>query len=160
MCCVGCWWMWCWWMWCGSGCGVLLLVDGYGCYMASSTGAAVRSGMHGWMECVRVAAGRQSDRERGRGACGLCGADLAQVGGWWCVGSWYVCPAGPLMIVHQSAGRVRAVALPERGDYVGLGFFPTSSCNARGRVCTGPLLATMVLVLRSSQPVSYTDAQT
>lgn len=35
--------------------------------MASSVGAAVRSGVHGWMECVRVAAGRRSDRERGWG---------------------------------------------------------------------------------------------
>ena len=50
-------------------------------------------------------------------------------------------PAGCVGCVHQSAGRVRAEALPERGGYVGLGFFPTSSCNARGRVCTGPLLA-------------------
>lgn len=48
-------------------------------------------------------------------------------------------PAGCVGCVHQSAGRVRAAALPEHGGYVGLGFFPTSSCNARGRVCTGPL---------------------
>ncbi|UQK51549.1 type II toxin-antitoxin system HicB family antitoxin [Faecalibacterium sp. IP-3-29] len=52
-----------------------------------------------------------------------------------------ISPAGCVGCVHQSAGRVRAAALPERGGYVGLGFFPTSSCNARGRVCTGPLLA-------------------
>ena len=45
-------------------------------------------------------------------------------------------PAGCFGCVHQSAGRVRAAALPERGGYVGLGFFPTSSCNARGRVLT------------------------
>ena len=54
--------------------------------------------------------------------------------------------AGCVGCVHQSAGRVRAAALPERGGYVGLGFFPTSPCNARGRVCTGPLLARAAFV--------------
>ena len=97
--------------------------------MASNVGAAVRSGVHGWMECVRVAAGRQSDRERGRGACGLCGADLAQVGGWWCVGSWYVCPAGPLMMVHQSAGRACLWRSVGTAAAVGLGYVPTSACK-------------------------------
>ena len=52
-----------------------------------------------------------------------------------------ISPAGCVGCVHQSAGRVCAAALPERGGYVGLGFFPTSSCSARGHVYTGPLLA-------------------
>ena len=43
-------------------------------------------------------------------------------------------------------GLRRGVALLEHGSYVGLGFFPTSPCNARGRVCTGPLLARAAFV--------------
>ena len=113
----------------GSRRGCALARGWCGCCMASNVGAAVRSGVHGWMECVRVAAGRQSDRERGRGACGLCGADLAQVGGWWCVGSWYVCPAGPLMMVHQSAGRACLWRSVGTAAAVGLGYVPTSACK-------------------------------
>jgi len=49
------------------------------------------------------------------GAAAVCGAaDLRMIS-----------PAGCVGCVHQSAGRVRAAALPERGSYVGLGFFPT-----------------------------------
>ena len=57
-----------------------------------------------------------------------------------------ISPAGCVGCVHQSAGRVCAAALPERGGYVGLGFFPTSSCSARGHVYTGPLLARAAFV--------------
>ena len=46
-------------------------------------------------------------------------------------------------------------------DWKGVGIFQQAFCNAkRADVYTSALLATMVLVLRSSQPVSYTDAQT
>ena len=48
---------------------------------------------------------------------------------------------GAVQAARFAGGPSAAVALPERGGYVGLGFFPTSPCNARGRVCTGPLLA-------------------
>jgi len=43
----------------------------------------------------------------------------------------------------------------------GFGISQQAFCNAKfAFVRTNALLATMVLVLRSSQPVSYTDAQT
>ena len=46
-------------------------------------------------------------------------------------------------------------------DRKGFGIFQQVFCNAkRADVYTSALLATMVLVLRSSQPVSDTDAQT
>ena len=52
--------------------------------MASSVGAAVRSGLHGWVECVRVAAGRRSDRERGWGCLRImwCGSGRRVVVCW------------------------------------------------------------------------------
>ena len=46
-------------------------------------------------------------------------------------------------------------------DQKEVGIFQQVFCNAKVAVVyTAALLATMVLVLRSSQPVSYTDAQT
>ena len=58
-------------------------------------------------------------------------------------------------------------AIPSRSlrrdgaDLKGFGISQQVFCNAKVAVVyTAALLATMVLVLRSSQPVSYTDAQT
>ena len=73
--------------------------------------------------------------------CGCCTA--SSMGGWVSdlgrMGMCCVCPGMPLGVLLPVL--LRCVVLLERGSYVGLGFFPTSPCNARGRVCTGPLLA-------------------
>ena len=58
-------------------------------------------------------------------------------------------------------------AIPSRSlrrdgaDLKGLGISQQAFCNAKiADVYTSALLATIVLVLKGSQPVSYTDAQT
>ena len=76
-----------------------------------------------------------------------CGCCTASSMGGWVSDLRMISPAGCVGCVHQSAGRASAAVLPEQGGcYVGLGFFPTSPCNARGRVCTGPLLARAAFV--------------
>lgn len=92
-----------------------------------------------------------------------------------------------LIALHKNKGKTVAACLKSRTDYVQnpdkteqgelvschecspltvdeefmLGISQQAFCNAKfAFVRTNALLATMVLVLRSSQPVSYTDAQT
>lgn len=65
------------------------------------------------------------------------------------------------LLQHPKKRFAKTRSLHRHDAVQGFGISQQAFCNAKfAFVRTNALLATMVLVLRSSQPVSYTDAQT